>query len=83
MRELCGATCENRPADDAYIRAHVQNWGGFARLAYPAATMKCAESWAFTLMTLAASLQSDTATAAIGVAYNVYGVLFIVFCVSA
>jgi hypothetical protein len=65
------------------LRASVlQNWGSFAQLAYPAATMKCAESWAFTTMTLAASLQSAAAAAAVGVAYNVYGVLFIVFCVS-
>ncbi len=48
-------------------------------LAYPAAAMKCAESWAFALMTLAASLLPDrcTATTAVGVSYNVYGLLFI------
>lgn len=58
-----------------------QGWRPLAVLAYPAAAMKCAESWAFTLMTLAASLLPDpcTATAAVGVSYNVYGVLFIAF----
>ncbi|PNH05010.1 MATE efflux family protein ALF5 [Tetrabaena socialis] len=58
-----------------------RGWHNFARLAYPAALMKCAESWAFTLLTLAASLlpHAAIATAAVGVSYNVYGVLFIAF----
>ena len=43
--------------------------------------MKCAESWAFTIMTLTASMlpNPDVAVAAIGLAYNVYGILFITF----
>ncbi|GLI63431.1 hypothetical protein VaNZ11_006320 [Volvox africanus] len=62
-------------------RKALKGWGQLARLAYPAASMKCAESWAFTICTLAASLLPDacTATAAVGVSYNVYGVLFIAF----
>ncbi|GIL66766.1 hypothetical protein Vafri_20274 [Volvox africanus] len=62
-------------------RKAIKGWGQLARLAYPAASMKCAESWAFTICTLAASLLPDayTATAAVGVSYNVYGVLFIAF----
>ena len=42
---------------------------------------QCAESWAFTLMTIVASLlpNAEVAVAAIGVAYNVYGILFIAF----
>ncbi len=58
-----------------------QGWRPLAVLAYPAAAMKCAESWAFGIMTLAASLLPEpcTATAAVGVSYNVYGVLFIGF----
>ena len=44
------------------------------RLSYPACFMKCSESWAFTIMTLAASLLPDpeVAVAAVGLAYNVY-----------
>ncbi|KAG2449560.1 hypothetical protein HYH02_005093 [Chlamydomonas schloesseri] len=62
-------------------RRAFKGWRQLARLAYPAASMKCAESWAFTIMTLAASLlpSACTATAAVGVSYNVYGVLFIAF----
>ncbi|KXZ47523.1 hypothetical protein GPECTOR_34g682 [Gonium pectorale] len=62
-------------------RRALGGWKQFARLAYPAASMKCAESWAFTICTLAAALLPDpcTATAAVGVAYNVYGVAFIAF----
>ncbi|GIL78024.1 hypothetical protein Vretimale_7355 [Volvox reticuliferus] len=62
-------------------RKAFKGWRQLARLAYPAASMKCAESWAFTICTLAASLLPDacTATAAVGVSYNVYGVLFISF----
>ncbi|KAG2495434.1 hypothetical protein HYH03_006381 [Edaphochlamys debaryana] len=59
----------------------LHGWRHLARLAYPAASMKCAESWAFTIMTLAATLLPNacTATAAVGISYNVYGVLFIAF----
>ncbi|GAX73141.1 hypothetical protein CEUSTIGMA_g594.t1 [Chlamydomonas eustigma] len=59
----------------------LKRWRTTARLSYPSCFMKCAESWAFTVMTLAASLlpNPEVAVAAVGLSYNVYGILFITF----
>ena len=61
--------------------APAQGWGSFARLAYPSAAMKCIESYSFSLCTVAAGLLPDprNSISAIGVAFNVYGVLYMPF----
>ncbi len=52
-----------------------QAWAQFARLSYPACVMKCAESWGFSLMTLAAGRLPNpgTSVAAVSVSFNLYG----------
>ncbi|KAK9815228.1 hypothetical protein WJX72_000308 [[Myrmecia] bisecta] len=61
--------------------AAFKDWVPFARLAYPSCLMKCVESWSFSLMTLVAGLlpDPDSAVAAIAVAFNLYGILFMAF----
>ncbi len=55
--------------------AFPQAWTQFARLSYPACLMRCAESWAFSLMTLAAGRLPNpgTSVAAVSVSFNLYG----------
>ena len=52
-----------------------------ARIMKLTAHTPLARSWAFTIMTLAASMLPDpgVAVAAVGLAYNVYGILFVTF----
>eukprot|EP00798_Chlamydomonas_sp_ICE-L_P007796 gene7796-990_t len=71
-----GPTLLGRPSKLA-----LKGWLDLAKLSYPACFMKCAESWAFTLMTLVACLLPDpsVAVAAVGVAFNVYGMLYMVY----
>lgn len=59
----------------------LDSWLGLAALAYPSCLMRCAESWGFSLMTLAAGMLPDPSTcvAAISVAFNVYGCLYMGF----
>ena len=59
----------------------LRGWWDLARLSYPACVMKCSESWAFNLCTCAAAWlpNPQVAVAAIGVSYNVYGMLFITY----
>eukprot|EP00892_Ulva_mutabilis_P009491 jgi/Ulvmu1/6914/UM031_0121.1 len=56
-------------------------WRRFASLAYPAALMRCMESFCYSGMTVIAGLlpAGATAVSAIGVAFNIYGVLFMAF----
>ncbi|KAG2439264.1 hypothetical protein HXX76_004625 [Chlamydomonas incerta] len=53
----------------------------FARLSYPSCIMRCAESWGFSIMTLAAGKLPDpgTAVAAASISFNLYGLLYMVF----
>ncbi|KAG2453546.1 hypothetical protein HYH02_001765 [Chlamydomonas schloesseri] len=53
----------------------------FAKLSYPSCIMRCAESWGFSLMTLAAGKLPDpgTAVAAASISFNLYGILYMVF----
>ncbi|KXZ52717.1 hypothetical protein GPECTOR_8g111 [Gonium pectorale] len=63
---------------------HASTWKAltsFAKLAYPACVMRCAESWGFSIMTLAAGKLPDpgTAVAAASVSFNIYGILYMCF----
>ncbi|EFJ50951.1 hypothetical protein VOLCADRAFT_103747 [Volvox carteri f. nagariensis] len=53
----------------------------FGKLSYPACVMKCAESWGFSFMTVAAGKLPDpgTAVSAASISFNIYGVLFMCF----
>ncbi|GIL46835.1 hypothetical protein Vafri_3721 [Volvox africanus] len=53
----------------------------FAHLSYPACIMKCAESWGFSFMTVAAGKlpHPETAVSAASISFNIYGVLFMCF----
>ncbi|KAK9806061.1 hypothetical protein WJX73_010332 [Symbiochloris irregularis] len=55
-----------------------QGWGPFARLAYSSCAMKCIESWSFGSMVLWAGKlpHPDSAVAATGVVFSVYGFFF-------
>ncbi|GFR43909.1 hypothetical protein Agub_g5043 [Astrephomene gubernaculifera] len=64
--------------------AHESTWQAlrsFGRLSYPACVMRCAESWGFSLMTLAAGRLPDPGTqvAAASVSFNIYGILYMCF----
>ncbi|KAI7842583.1 hypothetical protein COHA_003687 [Chlorella ohadii] len=62
-------------------RAALQGWRTFAGLAYASAAMKCIESWSFSLMNVLAGWLPGAAqaVAAISVAFNLYGILFMGF----
>lgn len=59
----------------------VQGWRAFGRLAYSSCAMKCMEAWAFGSMELwAGKLQHpSSAVASVGIAFSVYGLLFMVY----
>ena len=59
----------------------MQGWGAFAKLAYSSAAMGCLENWAFGSISLIAGNLPDptSAVAAAGVAFAIYGFLFMGF----
>ncbi|PSC71055.1 MATE efflux family isoform A [Micractinium conductrix] len=65
-----------RPSREAFT-----GWRQFAGLAYASAAMKCIESWSFSLMNILSGWLPNAAqsVAAISVAFNLYGILFMGF----
>ncbi|KAK9842256.1 hypothetical protein WJX81_002908 [Elliptochloris bilobata] len=63
------------------LAARLSGWAQIVQLAYPACFMKCIESWTFSGMLLVAGLLPDAtvAVAAISVAFNCYGLLYMPF----
>ena len=59
----------------------LKGWRTFAKLAYSSAAMGCLENWAFSSMELFAGRLPDptAAVAAVGVAFSIYGFLFMGF----
>ena len=59
----------------------VQGWAAFGKLAYSSCIMKCVEAWAFGSLELWAGKlpNPSSAVAAVGVAFSVYGFLFMVY----
>jgi multidrug resistance protein, MATE family len=57
------------------------SWSKFTKLAYASAAMKCIESWSFSICTIAAGFLPDAteSVAAIGLAFNLYGILYMLF----
>lgn len=79
---IVGAGWQHRVWGGWSTKAHLaEGWRDFAKLAYPACFMRCAESWGFSIMTLAAGKLPDpgTAVAASSIAFNLYGILFMCF----
>lgn len=64
-------------------RKAFSNWGKFASLAYSSAAMRCMESFCYSGMTVLSGILPNGATAvsAIGLAFNIYGTLFMAFLV--
>lgn len=71
-----GATVWGTPTREAF-----KGWRHFAHLAYASAAMRCIESWSFSICTVASGFlpNAEAAVAAISVAFNLYGVLFMPF----
>ncbi|KAG2498960.1 hypothetical protein HYH03_003149 [Edaphochlamys debaryana] len=63
---------------------HESTWQAlvsFGRLSYPACVMRCAESWGFSIMTVAAGKLPDpgTSVSAASISFNIYGILYMGF----
>lgn len=71
-----GQAVWGRPSREA-----LAGWRQFGRLAYASAAMKCVESWSFSLMNVLAGWLPGAAqaVAALSVAFNLYGILFMGF----